>query len=130
MSAVACCPHGVESGSAGPFIFNGPVGTCRCCGEVFGYIGAMTMTEDYYCSVNPDRTLCYRCGGTDTVDECGWKGEQHQGRENPKTGEYEWETIPAGWVDSFEPGSRGGQRSAYTATLRERKDEIVARRSR
>lgn len=110
-------------------MFNGPVSNCRCCGEAYGYIGAVTMSEDYYCHRVPDRTLCYRCGGTDLVDECGWRGESYKGRTNEQTGEHEWETIPAGWVDRFETGSAGGSRSSYALSLQARKDEIVARRA-
>lgn len=59
------CPHGCKRGvnrlAAGSY--NAPLGTCRCCGTSFVYVGRGTWTGTVTDVENPDPTLCKTCGG-------------------------------------------------------------------
>lgn len=59
------CPHGFERGKerlpAGAYA--APLGTCRCCGTTFMYIGRGSYSAKVQETETPDPTLCTSCGG-------------------------------------------------------------------
>lgn len=85
--------------------FAGPIGSCRCCGLAFGYIDSGTWSDEYEEIIANDPTLCPPCGGRPTIRRKGNRPSSRVGRFNESTRQTEWEDIPGGHVDYFEPGT-------------------------
>jgi hypothetical protein len=61
------CEHGVRHGgneNAEPVVWNGPVGTCECCGRGFTYLDSFNFSKAGSSgrSWNP-KNRCGSCGG-------------------------------------------------------------------